>query len=271
MPQGAELAPRELRAVGETISRVRRGVEAQLEHALLFGSRARGTARADSDVDLLLVFRRLPPDREPQAGQAERIAGRVAARTGVPLGVWSVSLEDFLPGVRTPMLVDALDDAVPLWSRNGGPPSPAFTPADARFCAARLLDRVAEGSGGASARRGPAEGEGARRVRDDLVRLCTALLLLAGETRPRRGEVVRRALARLPRESWSPDERLALAWVARSFPDHHVEPDDAPPVPPPPVPRRVLLGLVARLGRTVASRLGRSRAGGGFVRGSGRE
>jgi predicted nucleotidyltransferase len=254
MGKGAELDEGERRALEEVILRARREVGARLEHALLFGSRARGTSRADSDLDLLLVFRRLPPDREPHASRAERIAAEVARRTGVPLGVWSVSLEDFREGVRTPMLADAVEDARPLWPGRPPPPAP-FTPADAAFCAARLLDRVAEGS--AEVQRLLAAGDPAWRVRvrDDLVRLCTALLLLAGETRPRRGRAVRRALERLPTLRWTPAERLALAWAARSYPPGHLEPDDDAPVPPPPVPAPVLLRLAERLRRLVLARL----------------
>lgn len=263
MGTGAELDAAERRAVGEVVARVRREVGARLEHALLFGSRARGTAREDSDLDLLLVFRRLPPDREPYAGDAERIADEVARRTGVPLGVWSVSLEDFRPGRRTPMLADAVEDAVPLWPASP-PPSAPFTPADAAHCVARLLERVAEGSGEVGGL-DPGDPAWTRRVRDDLVRLCTALCLLAGDTRPRRGAAVRRALqhARLRPGA---DERLALAWAARSYPAGHVEPDDDRPLPPPPVAPAVLLPLTERLRRETARRLAVLHRTGGFLR-----
>jgi hypothetical protein len=62
----------------------------------------------------------------------------------------------------------------------------------------------------------------ARRVRDDVVRLCTALLLMHGETRPRRGDAVRRVGARDP----------VLRWAAGAFgPPGH---EEDVPVPPPP-------------------------------------
>lgn len=267
MAGGAELDERERKGADEVIGRVRREVGARLEHALLFGSRARGTARPDSDLDLLLVFRRLPPDREPHAGQAERIAAEVARRSGVPLGVWSVSLEDFRPGVRTPMLVDAIHDAVPLWPADLRPPSAELAPADAAHCAGRLLERVEEGSAEVAGRLAEGDPAWARRVRDDLVRLCTAVILLAGETRPRRGDAVRAALARLSRLRWSAPERLALAWAARSYPAGHVEMDDETPVPPPPVPPGVVLDLAERLRRLAEARRSRVLRTGGFVRG----
>src|SRR4051794_41966622 len=99
------VSPREHAAAMELVRRVRRGVPAELWRALLFGSRARGEARPDSDVDVLLVFRALPPDREPHAGIAERIADETARDTGVPVTAWSVSLDDLVCGRRTPMLV----------------------------------------------------------------------------------------------------------------------------------------------------------------------
>lgn len=249
---------------------VRRRVGAKLESALLFGSKARRQARPDSDVDVLLVFKRLPPDREPQASDAERIAGEAAARTGVPLGVWCVSREDLLPGRRTPMLVDALEDAVPLWPAGEAPPRAELTPADALFCAARLLDRVEEGSAEVSARLADGDPQWARRARDDLVRLCTAALLLAGETRPRRGDAVRRFLERSPGFDPGAAGCAALAWAARSYPRGHVELDDDSPVPPPPVPADAVLDTAERLRELVQS-LGRTaRRRGTFVQSPGR-
>jgi predicted nucleotidyltransferase len=256
---------RELAAAMEVVRQVRRRVGARLERALLFGSRARRQARPDSDVDVLLVFRRLPPDREPHASQAERIADVVARRSGVPIGVWSVSLEDLAQGRRTPMLVDALEDAVPLWP-DADPPRAPFTPRDAAFCAARLVDRVDEG--GETVARSLAGGDDAwmRRSRDDLVRLCTAVLLLAGDTRPRRGDAIRAFLARNPRFPLSPAERGVLAWAARSYPRRHLELDDAHPVPHPPCAPGVVLDLIDRLRDLVARRGSRAERAASFVR-----
>lgn len=260
------LDARERAAAMEVVRQVRRRVGARLERALLFGSKARRQARPDSDVDVLLVFRRLPPDREPQASHAERVADEVARRTGVPIGVWSVSLEDLQQGRRTPMLVDALDDAVPLWPA-AAPPRAAFTPADAAFCAARLLERVDEG--GERVARSLARGDDAwtRRSRDDLVRLCTAVLLLAGDTRPRRGDAIRAFLARNPRFPLSSVERAVLAWAARSYPRGHLELDDDHPVPHPPGAPGVVLDLMERLRALVAIRGERTEGGGCFIRG----
>jgi predicted nucleotidyltransferase len=232
----AFLTPRQQGAALEVVRRVRAEVDAELWRVFLFGSRARREARPDSDLDLLLVFRRLPPDREPQAGEAEDIAEEVAERSGVPVTVWSVSLPDLERGRRTPMLVDALDDGIPLWPAGSAPLHLPFTPEDAVWCTACLLDRVAEGGAEAPAllRAGDVEGA-ARRVRDDVVRLCTALLLLQGETRPRRGGAVRRIASGDP----------VLRWAAGAWgPPGHEE--DAP-VPPPPGGFAAAFAAVERL------------------------
>ncbi|HLM68535.1 MAG TPA: nucleotidyltransferase domain-containing protein, partial [Longimicrobium sp.] len=245
-------------------------VGAGLERALLFGSKARRQARPDSDLDMLLVFKRLPPDREPQASHAEHIAEAVAARTGVPLSVWCVSREDLLAGRRTPMLVDALEDAVPLWPADEPPPRAELTPADALFCAARLLDRVQEGSAEVAEKLAAGDPAWARRARDDLVRLCTAALLLAGETRPRRGDAVRRFLERSPGFNPGAEGCTALAWAARSYPRGHVEMDDDSPLPPLPVPADAVLDTAERLRDWILA-LGRAaRRRGTFVRSPGR-
>lgn len=222
------LTPPQLTAVSELVRRVRAEVRAELVRAFLFGSRARGQERPDSDIDILLVFRRLPPGREPHAGHAERIAEEVAACASVPVTVWSVSLPDLERGNRTPMLVDALDDGVPVFPPGAEPHPIPFTEEDAVWCAGQLLERVEEGGAEAAEHyRAGRDEEAARRVRDDVVRLCTAALLLHGETRPRRGEAVLRYL-----DEWPGDDGPALRWAAAAFgPPGHEE--DAPVAPPP--------------------------------------
>jgi predicted nucleotidyltransferase len=244
------LAPREHAAALRFVARVRREVPAELVRALLFGSRARGEGRPDSDLDVLLVFRALPPDREPHAGMAEEIADQVARRTGVPVQTWSVSLPDLAQGCRTPMLVDALDDGVVLWPAGAAPLSVAYTPADALWCTGALLARVAEGSREFARHLDAGDpAAAAQRARDDVVRLCTAVLLLEGVTRPRRGKAVARCAASLdPAAGADP----VLAWAARSYgPDGR---EDDAPVPPPPGGLAAAAETVERLRRLVARR-----------------
>lgn len=226
------LTQREHDAATRFVRVVLREVPARLVQASLFGSKARGDDRLDSDVDVLLIFHWLPPDREPYATHAERIAERVAADTSIPVTVWSVSLPDLERGFRTPMLVDALADSIPLWAaRRPVPPLP-FTPEDADRCTAALLDRVAEGSVelGEHLARGDAPGA-ALRIRDDLVRMCTARMLLAGVTRPRRGEAVGWVLRHRSRGLGGETVRT-LRWAERSFGPDGKDEEAVPPPPP---------------------------------------
>jgi predicted nucleotidyltransferase len=228
------LSRAEWEAAQELAYRVRRWVPADLVQSSLFGSKARREARPDSDVDLLLVFRELPPDREPQAGQAEEIAEAVARESGIPVTVWSVSMIDLVEGRRTPMLVDALADAVPLWWAVEPLPAVPFTPADALRCSGALLQRVDEGSEEFALylRRGDTAAA-ARRLRDDVVRLATAALLLRGETRPRRGDAARRfATAELRGVARPEGLDPLLGWAATSFGPEGRDEDRAVAVPP---------------------------------------
>ena len=209
-------------------------MSATLEWVLLFGSRARGDARPDSDVDLLLIFRSLPPDREPQATQAEEIADAVAEASGVPVATWSVALIDLEVGRRTPMLVDALEDGITLWPPGRPCPVLPFTEEDALACTDALLERVAEGSEEVAEL--VWEGDipaAAQRIRDDLVRLSTAHLLLSGETRPRRAAAPARFLERVRGNGGVSREVVhALEWAIHSFGPEGRDADR--PVPPPP-------------------------------------
>ena len=232
----------------ELVRRVVVSVPARLEHAAVFGSTARAQARPDSDVDLLLIFRHLPPDREPQATLAEQIASEVASDTGVPVETWSVSTADLARGRRTPMLVDALADGIPLWPLGRPIPRLPFTPEDADFCVRALLCRVCEGTVEFAHRLSEGDAWSAnRRLRDDLVRLCVAILLLRGETRPRRAEAVHRIVdtCSVPGH-WLP----VLRWAADSY---SWEADNERGVATPPEGRgsaaRVVTGLVHWLQR----------------------
>jgi predicted nucleotidyltransferase len=252
----ASLQPHERSAALEVVCRIRARVAAELVQAVIFGSKARGEGRLDSDVDLLLIFRALPPDREPHASHAEAVAARVARETGVPVEVWCVSLPDLDRRRRTPMLVDSLADATPLWPEDAPVPQLRFTPDDACFCVGALLERVAEGGREVKGRVRVGDPGWVPRLRDDVARLCTAMLLLAGETRPRHAGAIRRMLDReRPFLALSPAERLLLAWVARSYANGHAA--DEAPVPPLPVPLAVAARFVDRLRAVVARRLDR--------------
>jgi predicted nucleotidyltransferase len=268
------LSGEERRAAAEFIRAVRRRVPAELVQASLFGSAARGEAGPDSDLDILLVFSRLPPDREPHATIAEELADRVARESRIPVTTWSVSLVDLECGNRTPMLVDALEDSIPLWWRRRPLPPLSFTPRDALSCVDSLLQRTREGSAEFAARLARGEAElAARRARDDLVRLCTAGLLLRGITRPRRGAAVR-SFRRLELLRDPPPPRVlrVLRWAEDSYGPDGRDEDAAVRTPPGGLPlvaevveglRRGVIAGAERLARTLEARRGERYDGNG--------
>jgi predicted nucleotidyltransferase len=56
------LTERERHVVQEFVDRVRQRFDGQLVAAVLFGSRARGEATPDSDMDVLVVMHHAPPE-----------------------------------------------------------------------------------------------------------------------------------------------------------------------------------------------------------------
>lgn len=205
--------------------------EPPLLRALLFGSKARGDDDPRSDVDVLLLFDIPTAAREEVAVHVGDRARHLARRSGIVVEPWVVPVDDLREGSRTPMLIDALADSVPLWPRWAPPLRLPFTPADARFCADCLLDWVDQG--GAVAREALRRGrphEAAARIRDDITRLATAALLLQGETRHRRRGSLRRFEERfVATRQVSPAVLPALAWAANAFPPDGGRGEHRPP------------------------------------------
>jgi len=214
------LTAREHAAVAALIARALDRDDPPLLRALLFGSKARGDFHAASDVDVLLICDMAPEERRAAGIALAREADDVARATGVALEPWPVAFADLEEGCRTPMLVDALEDGLPLWPPGAPPIRLPFTEADARFCAGCLLDWVYEG--GIEAREALAEGrwaDAARRARDDITRLATAALLLEGDTRHRNVGSLRRFRRRFVQTGVMPPAVLpALAWAESAYP-----------------------------------------------------
>ena len=137
-----------------------------------------------------------------------RVARGAAGETGIPVTVWSVSLFDLSPGHRTPMLVDALEDSIPVWCREDPLWPVPFTPADRLRCASALLERVSEGSEefALALARGNADVAN-RRARDDIVRLSSALLLLRADPTTQIGGDTRSSVQRV----WSSGTAIVRA------------------------------------------------------------
>ncbi len=244
VPAVPTLSPGERRAVTELLGRALESGAPPILRAILFGSKARGDFRRDSDVDVLAICDVDVHDRDAAAIALARHADRVSRATGVRVEPWAVPAADLEVGRRTPMLVDALDDGIPLWPPGAPPIRLAFTPADAVFCAGCLIDWV--DAGGAIARRALAEGrraDAAIRIRDDITRMATAALLLDGDTRHRRaGSLHRFARRWIATGRVSSDVLPALTWAAEAYPPRRA-PHTRPLAPTPAAIRTVRLGL----------------------------
>lgn len=226
------LAPRERRALAALLARALAGAGPPLLRALLFGSKARGDFDDASDVDVLLICDMDPADRRAAGAALAREADDVASALGVVIEPWVVALADLEEGCRTPMLVDALADGVPLWPPGAPPIRLPFTPADALFCADCLLDWVREG--GVEAAAALDEGrwaDAARRARDDISRLATAALLLTGDTRHRNAGSLRRFRRRFVDTGVLPPAILpALRWAEAAYAGEPARAGERPPI-----------------------------------------
>lgn len=217
----AILGGREMEALDRLLARTVAEPRLAVVRVSVFGSRARRAHGPDSDLDLLFLCRLPGRRRAAAARRIEDEAAAVAGETGVPIETWTVPTGELRRGRRTPMLVDACRDAVPLWPPGAPPLRIRFTPADALFCAERLLRWVE--SGGPCVREALADGrlaDAARRSRDDIARMATAALLLTGETRHRRAGSLRRFEIAFVGPRLVPATVLpALAWAANAYPD----------------------------------------------------
>lgn len=218
-------------AVQRLIARILTAADPPLLRAILFGSKARGDFDTDSDIDLLLIVD-LPPDERELASQIlSRDARIIGHEFGIELESWAVPAGDLEEGRRTPMLVDALEDGLTLWPLAADPLALPFTPADAVFCADRLLEWVDEGGhvieeALESGRRELA----AKRARDDITRLASAALLLIGETRHRRVSTIRLFIERFIEEGLFTTEILpALEWAIAAYPVGNLRGTGRPP------------------------------------------
>jgi len=234
IPPIPSLSPGERLAISRFLLSALASGEPPVLAAFLFGSKARGDFDLDSDLDVLLVCD-IPPELRDRAAMAvNRRARQVRQETGIEVEPWAVAAHDLEMGRRTPMLVDALEDAIPLWPPGARRVSLPFTPADARFCASCLLDWVLEG--GRIVRSALADGYpalAAERSRDDITRMASAALLLDGDTRHRRIGSLQRFERRLVATRRIPARVLpALAWARSAFPADNGRGQEHPPATP---------------------------------------
>ena len=100
----------------------------RLKHLILFGSYARGEARPESDVDLLVVLEG-PVRSYEEAKRTSRIAIRAAAYQDTALSFVHMSEEDFEAN-RRPLVQSAKAEGIDLLETlPSGPPLPSEEPA----------------------------------------------------------------------------------------------------------------------------------------------
>ena len=104
-------------SVARRIRRLAEDIASQydVEKVILFGSRARGTAGKDSDVDLLVVMRY----QGRETDQAVRILAHVNPRFAVDLIVRTPADTARRYRQFDPLIRDALDNGVVLYAKRG--------------------------------------------------------------------------------------------------------------------------------------------------------
>lgn len=111
-PSRARLPPKIQAAWSEALAGIRREYGDRFLRAILYGSFARGDAREDSDVDVLLVLSgEVEPTRE--ISRIVRITYEILLERGVHLSVMPISESDFLTRA-SPLLMNVRRDGVPL-------------------------------------------------------------------------------------------------------------------------------------------------------------
>jgi predicted nucleotidyltransferase len=128
MPRAAPPIPDKLK---ETLrwatGRLREIYGPRLKRLVLFGSWARGDARPDSDVDLLVILEG-PAGAYKEAKRSSRVATRAAAYRDTALSFVHMSEEDFSED-RRPLVQSVEEEGIDLLERlSEGPPTlPQFS------------------------------------------------------------------------------------------------------------------------------------------------
>lgn len=104
------------RSVQEVVAEFRADLErlygSRLVHLILFGSRARGEATAESDIDVLVVLRG-PVDPNEEIPRGSPLAAALCLKYDVVISCVYVSEEDFR-GEQSPLMLNVRREGVPL-------------------------------------------------------------------------------------------------------------------------------------------------------------
>lgn len=109
------LSFKEKRAISAFLSDLQKEEEETLlERLILFGSKARGESRQDSDVDLLAILR----ERKNEGRIYEEVA-RILSQHDVYLSVKALSQQEFkkLTELKTPFMKNIQKEGVVLWQK----------------------------------------------------------------------------------------------------------------------------------------------------------
>jgi predicted nucleotidyltransferase len=112
-----QLTDDERRIAAAFVTKIRKNFDRQLVSVILFGSRARGESKPDSDMDILVVI----TDADLETRQAVRhLAVEVWLDYGIYLStrVWSQDHWRKLAELRTSLYQDICRDGIDLFSSN---------------------------------------------------------------------------------------------------------------------------------------------------------
>jgi uncharacterized protein len=107
-------------AVAAALDAWRASLGSRLVSVVLFGSVARGTARADSDLDVLIVAEGFPRSLRERRQPLLAAWERVRAERGLGAVEWNlVTKTPYEAQLRTPLYLDITEDGVLLLDRDG--------------------------------------------------------------------------------------------------------------------------------------------------------
>jgi predicted nucleotidyltransferase len=98
------------------VQRLRNGLDqlygTRIEHLILFGSRARGDARAESDYDVALFLRDLGPDIWDDLGRIAQVTQPILEEAGIVINVLPIGADKYTKA--TPLMGEIYRDGVEL-------------------------------------------------------------------------------------------------------------------------------------------------------------
>jgi predicted nucleotidyltransferase len=109
------LAPHEIGALDQFVDRLRKRFDGAIRHVWLFGSKARGDAHAEADIDLLIV---VEDDSGHFQNEVDALAVDINLQFDVVLSDHMMSVEQYrrLQAWEEPIYSDIQRDGIDLWA-----------------------------------------------------------------------------------------------------------------------------------------------------------